>query len=105
MIIIILIFIGICGLAFYIVMVRSTDYFTQIDNSNVRQLSGNEYEYELRAYDEHGKMRDVTFKAYKELREDAFLKLEMMSLRGVVNWEEIDYDELPYDVKARYAKP
>lgn len=101
----VIIFAGVCAAAYYFIMVRTTDYFTQIDNTNVGKISDLEYEYNLRAYDEHGKIHEVTFKANKELREDAFLKLKMMALRGVVNWEEVSYDELPYDVKSRYEKP
>ncbi len=74
----------------------------QIDNANVAKNAKNEYEYNLTAYDEHGKMQDVKFTAYKELREDAFLRLDLMWLRGVVYWEEVQYDQLPLDVKPRY---
>lgn len=97
-----IIFVAVCALAYYILMIRTTNFYTQIDNTNVKTIHGGEYEYTLRAYDEHGKMQDITFKANKELREDAFLKLETMSIRGVVSWEEVNYDELPQDVQSRY---
>lgn len=101
----VVIFIAVCVAAYYLVVVRKVDYYTQIKNAEVNKISELEYEYQLRAYDEHGKIRDVEFKAHKELRKDAFLKLEVMSWRGVVGWEEVQYDELPYDVKARYQDP
>lgn len=97
-----IIFIAVCAVAYYILMIHVTIFYTQIDNTNVKTISSHEYEYTLRAYDEHGKMRDLTFKANKELREDAFLKLDTMSIRGVVSWEEVPYDELPQDVQHRY---
>lgn len=98
-----IIFVAVCALAYYVLMIRTMNYYTQIDNTNATYLSGGEYKYTLRAYDEHGKIEDVTFKANRELREDAFLKLEVMSIRGVVNWEEVNYDELPQDVRSRYS--
>ena len=35
----------------------------------------------------------------RELREDAYLELEVMQIRGVVNWKEVQESELPEDVK------
>lgn len=98
----VIIFIAICAIAYYILMIHTTIFYTQIDNTNVKTVNGGEYEYTLRAYDEHGKMQDLTFKANKELRESAFLRLDTMSIRGVVSWEEVTYDELPQDVQHRY---
>lgn len=97
------VFILICIIGYRAIFVDSTHYYTQIGNSTVKQLKNDEYEYNLTAYDEHGKMTKVTFKTRKELREDAYLELDIMFLRGVVNWREIQLDELPLDVKHRYA--
>ena len=98
-------FLAICALAFYLVLVRSVDYFTQIDNTNVEELSAHEYRYELTAFDEHGKMHDVRFTAYKKLREGAYLKLKVMAVRGVVSWEEVQYEELPLDTRTHILAP
>ncbi len=98
----IVIFILLCIVGYRAVFVDATHYYTKIDNSAVKQLKHDEYEYNLTAYDEHGKMTEVTFKAGKELREDAYLELDIMLLRGVVNWREIQLDELPLDVQPRY---
>ncbi len=100
----IILFIVLCGVAFYFVLIRSVYYYTQIDNEYATKTSVNEYEYKLRAYNEHGQIQDVDFKANKELREDAFLRLESNAVRGVINWEEVTYDELPQDVKSRYQQ-
>lgn len=97
-----IVFIAVCAIAYYILMVRTTDFYTQINNADVKAVDHGEYEYTLRCYDAHGKMQDYTFKANKQLREDAFLKLEVMSIRGVISWEEVQYDELPQDVQHRY---
>lgn len=101
----VIIFIAVCAIAYYVLMIRTSDFYTQIDNATVKPVNNGDYEYSLRAYDPHGKMRDVTFTANKELREDAFLKLKVMAVRGVVNWEEVYYDELPQDVQNRYQDP
>lgn len=98
-----IIFIALCAAAGYFVFFKTSDYYTQIDNSHVANKN-NEYEYTLRTYDEHGKMKDYTFKANKELREDAYLKLQTNTLRGVIFWEEIDFNELPKDVQFRYSE-
>lgn len=97
-----LMFVALCVWAYFVVFVQTSNLYTQIDNEYSKNLSNDEYEYSLRAYDEHGKMQDVTFKANKILREDAYLRLETMSIRGVVNWEEVSFDELPADVQFRY---
>lgn len=68
--------------------------YTRIDNAAMMHKDG-EYEYTLEAYDESGGAREETFKASKKLREDAFLKLEVMPIRGVVSWEEVQLDEIP----------
>lgn len=103
-IIIVGMFLAVCALAFYLLLVRSVDYFVQIDNTNVKELSVNEYQYELTAFDEHGKMRDIKFTAYKKLREGAYLKLQVMAVRGVVSWEEVQYDDLPLDTRTHLVQ-
>ena len=100
----VIIFILLCVIGYRAVFVDASHYYTKIDNSAVKQLKPNEFEYNLVAYDEHGKRTELTFKAGKELREDAYLELDVMFLRGVVNWREIQPDDLPRDVQPRYQK-
>lgn len=94
----------------------STCYYTQIDNSRLTQvssqgmidLSGNggmDHSYTLTAYDENGGEKDITFGVSRELRESAFLCLTVQSVRGVLDWCEVQYDELPAAVQAHYAPP
>lgn len=52
---------------------------------------------------ENGKKKEIKFKTSRELREEAYLKLEVMAT-GVHAWEEVQYDELPDKVKTNYAK-
>ncbi|OKZ75393.1 MAG: hypothetical protein BHW00_02120 [Clostridium sp. 26_22] len=90
---------------YYLLVIQNSEYYTQIDNSKVESLSTTDnmkYQYTLTAYDEKGKKKEVTFKTNRELREDAYLKLEVMLTRGVTNWEEVQFDEMPKEVQEKY---
>ena len=52
----------------------------------------------------NGKSKEITFQTTRELREDAYLKLKVMMTRGVVNWEEVQFDEMPESVQEQYNK-
>lgn len=87
----------------------SAYYYTQIDNSKIEQndsdggvvnLSGGmDYSYTLPAYNENGKGKDITFGASRQLREGAYIRLTVMPVRGVIEWSEVQYDELPAAVR------
>ncbi len=88
--------------AFYFLCIHKTVYYTQIDNTKIEELPGNDdmkYQYTLMAYNKNGKEKEIQFKTTRELREDAYLELEVMSIRGVINWKEVQEEELPDDVK------
>ena len=88
--------------AFYFLCIHKTVYYTQIDNTKIEELPGNDdmkYQYTLMAYNKNGKEKEIQFKTTRELREDAYLELEVMSIRGVINWKEVQEEELPEDVK------
>lgn len=90
-------------------------YYTQIDNSKIEQgaprkgvvdlQGGMSYSYTLPAYDEEGGEKDITFGASRELREGAFLRLTVMPVRGVIEWSEVEYEELPAAVQGGYTAP
>ena len=89
--------------AYYFLIVHKDQYYTQIDNSKIKEVSGTDdmkYEYTLKAYNKNGKEKEIKFKTSRELREDAYLELEVMQIRGVVNWKEVQENELPEDVKS-----
>lgn len=78
-------------------------YYSQIDNTKITELSANnemKYEYKLDCYDEKGKKRELKFKTSRELREDAYILLEVRSL-GVHKWEEVQYNDLPEKVQEK----
>ncbi|MCI8816126.1 MAG: YxeA family protein [Angelakisella sp.] len=115
--------IGICAAVLFIGLVcfgiwflsgtGSADYYTQIDNSKMEEVhsrggvvdfkGGLPYSYTLLAYDEKGKEKEVTFGTSKQLREGAFLRLAVMPVRGVLEWAEVSYEELPPMVQKRYT--
>lgn len=105
MVIAVVIAIGILAIAYYFMFVHKDVYYTQIDNEKIEQISTSDdmkYEYTLTAYNTNGKGKEVKFKTSRELREDAYLELEMMPGRGVVNWKEVKYEELPKKVQENY---
>ena len=93
----------------------STEYYSQIDNSKVEQvdvkggvisLKGNlPYSYTLLSYDENGSEKEITFGTSRELRDGAFIRLTFMPIRGVLDWSEVQYDELPAAVQEHYTIP
>ena len=106
-------FIGFC--VWFLSGSSSTYYYAQIDNSKVEQTGskggvisfrGNmDYSYTLFAYSENGKGKDITFGTSRELKEGAFIRLTVMPVRGVIEWKEVQYDELPAAAQGNYAAP
>lgn len=92
----------------------SSYYYAQIDNSKLEQVeskggvinfSGNgnlDYSYTLICYDEDGDGKEITFGTSKELKEGAFIRLTVMPVRGVLEWSEVQYEELPAAVQRKW---
>ena len=88
--------------AYYFLVIHKDQYYTQIDNTKIQELSGSDdmkYEYTLTAYNKNGKEKEVKFKTIRELREGVYLELDVMQMRGVVDWREVQTDDLPNNVK------
>lgn len=101
MIIAVIVAIAICGIAFYFFENYEPVYFTQIDNTKIQSISATDemkYEYTLDCYNENGNKKEIKFKTSRELREDAYLMLEVRIL-GVHSWKEVQVNELPEKVK------
>ena len=102
MIIAVIIVIALIVGAYYFLVIHKDLYYTQIDNTKIQEITesgGMKYEYTLTAYNKNGKEKEVRFKTTRELKEDAYLELEIMSARGVVSWKEVQVNELPNNVK------
>ncbi len=105
----------ICFCMWFLSGTDSTYYYTQIDNSKIEQVDsrggvidlkgGMSYSYTLSAYNENGDEKDITFGASRELKEGAFIRLTVMPVRGVLEWSEVQYNELPAAVQSNYAVP
>ncbi len=102
----VIVFITLCVVAYYYLFIEMTIYYTQIDNTKIQEITGSDmkYEYTIDCYKENGKKKTLKFKTSRELREDAYLKIESMEVTGVHSWEEVQYDELPKMVQEKYSK-
>ena len=106
MIIAVIVAITICVLGFYFLENYEAVYYTQIDNSKIASIpetGGMKYEYTLDCYSENGKKKEIKFKTSRKLKDNAYLKLEVRVI-GVHSWEEVEYNELPKQVKIEYNK-
>ncbi len=102
----VVIVIAVFFLVFWLLFYQESTYYTQVDNTKVETLDSGDmrYEYTLDAYNENGKSKEVTFKTSRELKDDAYLKLDIMITRGVKTWEEVQFDDLPDKVQEKYNK-
>lgn len=102
------VFTGIC------VGAAGTYYYVRIDNSKVKEndsrggvvnLKGSmDYIYTLPACSEKGNKKEISFSTSRMLREGAYLRLTVTPLRGVVEWKEVEYEELSTDVREMIGK-
>ena len=102
----VLLFITLCVIAYYYLFIGVTIYYTQVDNTKIEAIQSDDnmkYQYTLVSYKENGKKKTLKFKTSRELREDAYLKIEYMAVSGVHAWAEVQYDELPMKVKDKYS--
>lgn len=96
----------IAAIAFYFLENYELVYYTRIDNTKIEKISTSDemkYEYTLDCYNEKGKKKEIKFKTSRELKEDAFLMLEVKTF-GVHSWKEVQYNELPEKVKVNYRE-
>lgn len=104
MIIVAIIAIAILGGAVYFFEYYEAIYYTKIDNTKLERVSSSDemkYQYTLDSYDVKGKKKELKFKTSRELRQDAYLLLEVRAT-GVHTWKEVQYEELPEQVKVNY---
>ena len=102
MIISVIAVIALLVILFYLFFEQKSEYYVQIDNSKIEQISRTDnmkYKYTLTGYKENGNSKELEFNTSRELREGAYLKLDVMLLRGVITWEEVEPTELPDKVK------
>lgn len=105
----------VCFCIWFLSGTGSTYYYSQIDNSKIEQgksgggvidfsgSGGMDYSYTLFSYDENGKGKNITFGTSKELKEGSFIRLTVMPIRGVLEWSEVQYGDLPAAVQSNYT--
>ncbi len=105
-------FLCLCG---WLILGSGSAYYARIDNSRLQQSDSDEgvinlqgngglaYTYTLPAYNENGNEKEITFGASRELKEGAFVRLTVMPIRGVLEWSEAQYNELPEAVQSHYT--
>jgi len=106
MIIVAIVAIVICGVGIYLLENYESVYYTQIDNTKIEKINSTDdmkYEYTLKSYNADGKEKEIKFKTSRELREKAYLKLEVRTF-GVHSWEEVQEGELPSRVYEKIKK-
>ncbi len=106
---------AICVCVFFFSQKNGTCYYSQIDNTKIEAVTtgggvidftgGMPYSYTLRSYTENGKGKDITFGTSRQLKQGAFIRLTVVPVRGVIAWEEVQYDELPAAVQSQYPAP
>lgn len=101
-----------CGLAAALILAASMtnlflagDYYVKIDNAHISENessggvinlgSSEPYLYKLEAVNAASDRTEIEFGASRELHQNAFLKLDLQPIRGVVGWSEISEDSLP----------
>ncbi|MDE6387851.1 MAG: YxeA family protein [Lachnospiraceae bacterium] len=87
-------------------------YYVQIDNNKIEEVNSRggvinlhgsmDYSYTLTGYDENGQGTYITFGASRELREGAYLRLTVKPIRGVTEWSEVEYEEMPAAVQEKF---
>ena len=92
----------------------SGTYYTQVDNTQIRDqesdggvidfTGGMPLLYTLASYDENGSVQDLSVDTERQLREGAYLQLTVLPVRGVTEWREVQYEELPVPVQARMRR-
>lgn len=88
-----------------------TNYYTQIDNLKYKEnhssggvvdfTGGMKYLYTLKSYASDGAEKEITFGADRLLKDDAYLKLEYTLVRGVLDWSEVKWEDLPHSVQVK----
>ncbi|MBM7700675.1 YxeA family protein [Kurthia huakuii] len=82
-------------------------YYVQItEDGEVSESRGpggqvyKDYNYKLPAYNEQGDERELVFRAQKNLRHDAYLKMYVKE-DGVSSYDEVKFDDIPAKAQAK----
>ena len=89
-------------------------YYAQVNNTRIEKqeptgsiidfTGGMPLAYKLPAFDESDKEKEISFGVERELRDDAYLELQVVPIRGVMEWSEVQFDEMPEKAQEVLAK-
>ena len=85
---------------------NAADYYSRIDNSLAAPINphgGMNYRYTLQAYRADGQGKSLELDTSRILKDGAFIKIQVAPMRGVIGWEEMQYEQLPPAVQDRYT--
>ena len=89
--------------------VDAATWYTQVDNTRLTVAEDNandfDHHYDLVGWNAEGASEDLSFDTSRELREDAYLKVETLFLRGVVSWEEVAWEDVPAAAQGELEAP
>lgn len=100
---------GIAGLAYLFQYTgdNTTSYYGRIDNNLVEEITphgGMNYRYHMPVYLEDGSRENLDLDTSRILKDEAYIRIEVAPLRGVISWAELQYEELPVPVQAHYPQ-
>lgn len=101
----VIVLIALAGL-FYLTFLTDTVCYTQVNNLHASEITprgGMYYQYKLTGYDERGRERELTFQTSRLLREGAYLTVHVAPLRGVTDWAEVTFGDMPSGAQEAFA--
>ena len=99
--------IGILAILFRTTEANASSCYSRIDNTLVQEITphgGMNYRYTLQVYSEDGSASSLDLDTSRILKAGAYIMITTAPLRGVLSWEEKQYDELPPAVQAKYPQ-
>lgn len=102
------------GLGLYYYYYGGGSYYTEITSEGKEIVhivddtkeEINDYQYSQPAFNENGDERQLTFNGSigRPLKHNAFIKLKVNRIKGVVSWEEVTKDTIPEKALSRIKK-
>lgn len=99
--------IGVLAIVFRATEANAANYYSRIDNTLAQEITphgGMNYRYTLQVYAGDGTASTLELDTSRILKDGAFILIRTAPLRGVLSWEELQYDQLPAPVQAKYSQ-
>lgn len=96
---------GTMGMLFQATGENAVSWYGRIDNDLVEPITphgGMNYRYSLVVYGADGGRRSLDLDTSRVLKDGAFIRIEVAPIRGVISWEEMQYEQLPAAVQGKY---